>query len=576
MNNFRLHIGVIFRWLLVALLLFAKCYVFDRLINQPALVQWEMVDYLVNGSAAVLLALFACFSPKRYPIFIVLCLTDVWMVINILYYRAYHLFITWHLVSIVQNINGFENSVLPYFSWSLLAIPALTLPAFLCFAWRAKRFNIIEIALVFVLGISLSVCGSYQRWKNLRVYLNDEPFSWEWMNPCKLPQSLSLDISEHEREAAKYIRHHSIIAYPLFMLNDAVCTLSHRKEPAVLSAEEEQELQKLIGPVVTPHMPEGNLLIILLESFESWLLDMSDAMGQPICPALKSYIDNHPVLYVRDVATQIQYGMSGDGQLIVNTGLYPTLEGVACVDYGYNKYPNLAHFYPQSAIVNPCRNVWNQTVVASAYGYKQLVEPQTEDRFEWNDSIVVDQIIHTLSSMPAPACVMGITVSGHIPFDSSPDDIPLADTIPMLFRQYMQTAHYTDRQFGRLLTWADTAEVMQNSVIAITGDHRIFHAWLNDEIREYGLRANLPFGTGQAGCPLIVRAPAITSTRVIEQGNQIDIFPTILDFIGQKDYFWKGMGDDLWAGETGANDAYLLRRHLSDKLIRNNYFSGIE
>ena len=113
-------------------------------------------------------------------------------------------------------------------------------------------------------------------------------------------------------------------------------------------------------------------------------------------------------------------------------------------------------------------------------------------------------------------------------------------------------------------------------MIAITGDHRIFHAWLNDEIREYGLRANLPFGTGQAGCPFIVRAPAITSTRVIEQGNQIDIFPTILDFIGQKDYFWKGMGDDLWAGETGANDAYLLRRHLSDKLIRNNYFSGIE
>ena len=63
-----------------------------------------------------------------------------------------------------------------------------------------------------------------------------------------------------------------------------------------------------------------------------------------------------------------------------------------------------------------------------------------------------------------------------------------------------------------------------------TGDHRIFHAWMSDDIREYGLRAHLPFGTGQAGCP-------------------------------------------LKEGETPSNENDDLRRQLSDKLIRMNYFA---
>lgn len=106
-----------------------------------------------------------------------------------------------------------------------------------------------------------------------------------------------------------------------------------------------------------------------------------------------------------------------------------------------------------------------------------------------------------------------------------------------------------------------------------TGDHRIFHAWMSDDIREYGLRANLPFGTGQAGCPLIIKAPQMVSQRTVKQARQIDIYPTILYYIGQEDYFWKGMGCSLKEGETPSNENDDLRRQLSDKLIRMNYFA---
>jgi len=402
------------------------------------------------------------------------------------------------------------------------------------------------------------------------------PFSAQWVNPFRLPQALTSDISEKERESARYIRYRSILAYPMYMVGDAVRSASLRTKPDHLTESDTRELQKIIGPVQPANTPHGNLLIVLMESFESWLIDAQDADGNPICPELVSYIKNHPIVYVRDIESQIQYGMSGDGQLIINTGLYPTKEDVACVEYGHNTYPNLAHFYPHSAIVNPCRNVWNQTVVAASYGYQRLVEPQTEYRFEWNDSIVVDKIIETMDALSTPACVMGITVSGHLPFTSSPDDIAIADSIPELFRHYLQTAHFTDQQLGRLLAWADTAQVMHGSTIVITGDHRIFHAWFNDEVRDYGLRTNLPFGTGQAGCPLIIKSPGIKKQLVIERGKQIDIYTTILNLIGQDSYFWKGMGHCLITDESSTETEYYIRRDLSDKLIRMNYFEKYE
>lgn len=572
MNKVVAHIGTWGRWLLVVILLVAKCYVFDTLVASPHALDWSAASRWSKIAAAVFLTLPICFSSKRWPVFVWLGLTDIWMIAELIYFRANHLFFTWHMLTKAGNMDGFWSSLIPYCDSSLLIFPALTCLAAVCFLWKAERHNKWEIMIVIILGAGFSLLGSFVRWKDHRPYINGEPFSWEWINPCSLPQAFSVDISEKERMATHYIQYRSILAYPLLMVSDAIQTATNRRTPEDLSEAEREELKKLIKPIVPATIPQGNLVIVLLESFESWLLDVSDANGSPICPKLKAYVNHHPVLYVKDVASQIQYGMSGDGQMIVNTGMYPLLEGIACVDYGNNVYPNLAHFYPQSAIVNPCRNVWNQTMVAASYGYKQLVEPQSEYRFEWNDSVVVDKMIETINAISSPSCVMGITVSGHLPFDSSPDSIDLSDTIPSLFRRYMQTAHFTDRQVGRLLAWADTAQIMQNSVIAITGDHRIFHAWGSEEIRNYGLRANLPFGTGQAGCPLIIHAPQIDSTKIVESGNQIDIFSTILSLIGQKDYFWKGMGRDLMNDSSFCEENYYLRRQLSDKLIRMNYF----
>lgn len=472
-------------------------------------------------------------------------------------------------------MEGFWSSIIPYFTPSLLIFPALTLPIILCFWWETKRFRWVEHVSILLLGILLSIFGAINRWSNTKNTSGaPAPFTIEWLNPCDLPEAISAPVWESERQTGKYIRYHSILSYPLYIANDYIRTRfsSHHVE---WSEEEQQDLNQLISLVVPPEQPQGNLLIILMESFESWLMDSYDAAGKPICAQLKNYIATHELLYTYDVETQILYGMSADGQLLVNTGLYPVKEGVTCIQYSHNVYPNLAHFYPHSAIVNPCKNVWNQRAISAAYGYQYLIEPEGEYMFEWNDSIVVDKVIDTFYRLPHPCCVMGITVSGHLPFDLHPDPVVVSDTMPSLIQHYLQTAHFTDRQLGRLLSWADTATIMQNATIAITGDHRIFHAWMNDEIRAYGLRANLPFGTNYAGCPLVLIGPYVQQ-KFVQQAQQVDIFPTILHAIGQDSYYWKGLGNNLLEDNVIPEDKANMRKHISNKLIISNYFSTVE
>lgn len=565
-------IGTWARFAIVVILLATKAFLFDRMVALDMYVSPALAYF--KWAAAVLLAITVMWTPRRWPVFTLLGLTDLWIISQIIYYRVNHLFMTWHLFALAGNMDGFWSSIIPYCDASLLLFPFLTCVAAVCFLWDAVPFRWWETVIALLLGSTISLTGSYMRWHYHKPYINGAPFSWEWINPCTIPQAFSVDVSENERKVTHYIHHRSILAYPLYMTVDCIRYYAERNQPAELTEAEQDELAKLVTPQLPPAKPQGHLVILLLESFESWVLDAVDKNGEPVCPAIKAYISSHPVLYAHDALTQIQYGMSGDGQLIVNTGLYPTKEGVACIDYDYCMYPNIAHLYPRSAIVNPCRNVWNQRCMTTAYGYQELIEPNTDDRFAWNDSIVVDRIIQTLDTTTAPCCLMGISINGHLPFDSSPDSIELPDTIPAIIQNYLCTAHYTDSQVGRFLAWSDTSEVMRNSTIAITGDHRIFTYDMSEEVQDYGLRADLPFGTGQAGCPFILTAPCVDTTIYIPQAKQGDIFPTILHAIDQQHYFWKGMGHDLINQPCYADDNYALRSSLADKLIRSNWFKS--
>ena len=78
---------------------------------------------------------------------------------------------------------------------------------------------------------------------------------------------------------------------------------------------------------------------------------------------------------------------------------------------------------------------------------------------------------------------------------------------------------------------------------------------------------------GSLHIPLIIYTPQITS-KVFKNNvhYQSDIYPTILNLLGEKDYYWKGVGNDILSADEKEQINEEIGYRISDMIIRNNYF----
>lgn len=376
----------------------------------------------------------------------------------------------------------------------------------------------------------------------------------------------------------RYIQTRSIIAYFPAMFFDYMYNLNCPKENINNISEEvlARCLNKDNKQIRLP-AKSSNLLIILVESLESWAI--ADIEGFKIMPNLSNFIETHEsLLFASKIVSQVKHGVSGDGQMILNTGLLPISNGSACNDYGNNTFPNFAHFYYESMVIAPSLT-WNQDVVTPQYGYKHLFIPETDNWLKIQDDTLLSVCNQYTTKTKAPYCVQTITISSHTPFNRISHSIPLEANIPQYMYDYIRMLHYTDSCLGNLLESMQSHDLLKNTTIIITGDHTIFKDQLLREFRPYALKYNLSMKNGKNYVPLIIYSPNISRKTLLEEEYyQMDIYPTIMHLIGCEDYYWKGFGVNLLdsvarhSRSISEQEAY----ELSDKLIRSNYFAKID
>lgn len=543
--------------LLVAAFLF-KLLLFDHLcfVVRPA-----GMSLLCDAIAALILA-GVCLLPRKPWLAWVCCLSlDVWLISNCIYFRANGLFLTWQVMQLAGNMSGFWSSLFACMQWQLILFPLLSTLALTAVYLQDKHYKrlYLPVGLFFTATLLYLIAGNV-RYNTKR---NPAEKSAVWWSLVKIPQSEDAGVWAVEYNEHVYLRSHSILAFFLKVLYDAV----PRQEKVVLSPEEENCLQTLLSHQDAASEPSAHMVFFLVESMEGWVLDYRLPDGSPLCPNIRSWMDSHPSLYSPAVICQKKYGESGDGQMICMTGLLPVNDGVACNSYGHNVFPNFAHFFPQSAVINPCTYMWNQDVVSYSYGFRQLIEPVKETPW-WNDSIVVDRTISFLDTVPAPACVLAITVDSHMPFAGYEHLLSLPDSVSETELRYLSSFRHVDDEIGRFFAWADTADVMKNATIVLTGDHYAFYDGLSSHQRHR--------------CPLMITSPSIQHNIRPRELYQMDIFPTVLDAIGQNDYLWHGFGMSAFrmdmslpADEQTRPCSTAVAYSLSDKLIRLNYFSSL-
>lgn len=369
-----------------------------------------------------------------------------------------------------------------------------------------------------------------------------------------------------------YVRNYSYISY---LPGIIVQKLAYPKGDRIaLDQETEAEIGRLLRTEGTKDeiVPRHNLVFILVESLESWMLDEN---GLPeYTPNMKRYINDNRFAYCRNMAPQVRHGNSADGQMIALTGVLPVLNGAVVKSYRDNLFPNFGHFYPASAIVNPSPDCYNQDTMTVRYGFCQLFEPQ---QVTWNDKDVLREVKQFCDTATQPFCVVGITVSSHVPFVYGQQH-PTFDVegMPSTMSAYLSCLHYTDSCIGAVVESIRAGKLADNTVIVITGDHTIFRGRQTfSKLTEYAEEQGIDFRAGDTRSPLIVYSPDIQqNTQIYDECYQMDIFPTVLSLIGADGYVWKGFGVDLLDAEVRQERPISVTEaeRLSDLMIRNDYF----
>jgi len=561
-------------FLLTAIILWLKCKWFAMWCLSFLDANYDysqLAQNLAISAASLIISSIVWLSKRPWFGIVLMIIIDLWIIANIIYFRANHLLITYSAIAMCSNMDGFQQAILAYVDWRIYLFPAITVAYAVLSVWLSPtNRHPFAFGGTVLIAIACSIIASSIRCKHGGVnnmWLVDEPIPWqEKYNPFITPTNLLPEQWKMELTELNYTYHHSIIAYGVDVLTTGhkrYSELIQNQNNIKLTPEEQNILDSLIlnkENILSQTTIPDNLLIIIVESWESWVFNHKDLDGQYVMPKIQQIMREHPYLLANKVTPQVRHGVSADGQMIINTGLLPLIDGAACMLYGENSYPNLSHFYSSSANIDACNRAWNGNVTSKSYHYQQHLAPQDESWWMENTTapLAKDFILNHKQS----ACVQVITIGSHSPFCFIPESeylhtLHFADSVDELSSRYMQSINWMDYHIGTLLEKLDTDGLFNNTTIVMTGDHT-FH-------RE-----------GEYYCPLLIFSPNIQNTKTINDiVYQMDVYPTILSLIGQSNHYWNGFGIDLSSDTQSRAISIEQASLISDKLIRMNYFSKL-
>lgn len=540
--------------------------------------------WIPKFSVALFLASFVFLFKNKIWLILLSFLCDIWLLTTIIYWNFNHVAISYDAITMVGNMTGFWSSLFVQLNFMNVAIillsVVLTIAILIFFREKTKsnlKFFLITVGVVALILNPLSRISSLKTMSNpqfgYKIKYLFVPYYERYQSYTKIARWNFGEYFFYQKENISY--------FPWIFIEKIHKAI--QTSNIVISKEDEQTpaFKSFLNFEATNRQVKqnNNLLVIVVESMESWFLKDSIA-DNIVMPNLKHFLDTIPHFYAPNLRAQTRGGSSGDGQMLINTSLPSTEYGGACMKYGTNTYPNFAHFFDYSYTINPCTpNVWNQNVINKHYGYKQLVQVNTSeaDKFEFaHDEKSFVTLANMLDTVKEPFCIQHITYSTHPPYEKGKNSkLKFNKEYCENIQEYLSSFNYLDSCMAQLLSRITTDEKLKNATIVITADHTANGSSYKKFISQYNINIK-----NETFCPLIIVSPKIKENiTVTDTCYQMDIFPTILNFVdGSEDYYFKGFGVNLMDSSAIKNRilSNAEANQLSDKLIPINYFSKFE
>jgi lipoteichoic acid synthase len=446
----------------------------------------------------------------------------------IMYYKYYGVIVTYYALKQVNQVTAVSNSVFslmdPYF---LLIFTDVIIMAFILFrrrlavhwktAFQQKEKRKV-VALLF--GVSVFLC-----------FFNILPNRASMNDIVKAEQ---MGILNYE-------------AYTLFARDKSELTPLNQITQA--SINELKDIDNPSSPVLTGAAKGKNVIIIQLESFQNFLINLH-IDGHEITPVMNSLVKDH--FYFPHFYQQVGQGNTSDAEYVVNTSFYIPPKGAATQVYAGKQLPSLpkllkSNGYDTATFHTNVVDFWNRGELYKALGFDRFYDRAffgEDDKvfFGASDEVLYSKTAVELERMDhqnQPFYAQVISMSAHHPF-TIPDNkykMTLPDRYENSFvGDYVRAQNYADYALGLFIDDLKKRGVWDNSLIVIYGDHvglpvtslNRNEKSLMEEIygREYGF-------TEMVNIPLLVVSSGVTySAQFAQLGGQVDILPTIANLLG--------------------------------------------
>lgn len=339
---------------------------------------------------------------------------------------------------------------------------------------------------------------------------------------------------------------------------------------------------------------DKNLIIILVESLNADVIGKT-IEGNEITPFLNSMLDSAGTVSALNIIPQVMMGCSNDGQLLTNTGLLPLKHGVSSMEFGEgNTYPNLPQILNRpeaTAIFGDTGYTWNQIEAYRSYGFKTIFT--LNDYKSQSDKLGRDKAMFNFSekiieNLKQPFLLELLTFSMHVPFKES--SVPLKDwlataELPINEKNYLNMTRYFDDSLKGFVDFLKSKNLYDDTVIVIVSDHSQGLATGDTDFDEGNndLQDAMPMLFMALNTGFTYKKPDIS--------GQVNVFPTILQIMGQTGESYRGMdrslldpelksavttqGEILGSPDEKDSARQLRAFNVTDSLQRGDFFRHI-
>lgn len=285
-----------------------------------------------------------------------------------------------------------------------------------------------------------------------------------------------------------------------------------------------------------------NLIVIQVESLENFVIGQK-VNGQEITPNINRLLGNS--LYFSNFYEQVNNGTSSDSDLLTTTSVFPIRSGANFFRYPTNTYNSLPKLmegmgYQTISTHSEPAGSWNWVEAHHNIGYQtswDISKYQVDDivGLGLSDETYLKQLGEKMTSVQSPFLLHVITLSSHGPFDL-PDKTRKLQLDPSLDKTimgaYFQAINYTDKQIGAFIDKLDQTGLLDQSVVAIYGDHTGVHKYYQDQVDAIPSLENEAWRTHSLQLPFIVYSKGMTGEQIPTIGGQIDTLPTLAYLMG--------------------------------------------